>query len=247
MNTKCIISCAQGLGDWIIINPIIRMLSKTYKEVLVPYNYYSKDFIKNMFSDISNLSLHLNLENFEHHWLSNSEIINQYAIDNKYDFYNLMLPGKFSKSEFSVDVNKISMPFNRLIYDQIGLDWETDSKNFYIPINDEESKKFHDSLNLPSEYAFFHEGKYGNIDKNHMIDKSLKIFIPHMIQNVFLYKYTLEHATEIHVVDSGFYNFADKLNLNTQKIFLHKIRTKSYSTPLLTPILNKNWGFIDYF
>ena len=74
MNAKCIISCAQGLGDWIIINPIIRMLSKTYKEVLVPYNYYSKDFIKNMFPDISNLSLHLNLENFEHHWLSNSEI-----------------------------------------------------------------------------------------------------------------------------------------------------------------------------
>ena len=110
----------------------------------------------------------------------------------------------------------------------------------------EESIQHHKSLNLPEKYVFLHEGDHGVMDRQHIIDKMLTVFIPHHIPNPFLYKYTISHATEIHVSDSAFYNFSDKLNLSTTNIFLHKIRNKRYSTPLLSPQLNKSWNFVEY-
>jgi len=52
---KIIIVPAQGFGDWIIVNPIVRILSKKYDEVGLVYSSYSIKFLKYMFSDLPNV------------------------------------------------------------------------------------------------------------------------------------------------------------------------------------------------
>jgi len=242
MNKSCFVCCAQGLGDWIIVNPTIRILSRRYETVRVIYNDYSKSFVPIMFADLSNIVLDYELIG----GLPCATTTKQYAQQNSFDFINLMTPGSFVNGGFVVDVENITAPFNRLIYKQAGFDWDTDHHEFYIPINMEESIQHHKSLNLPDKYVFLHEGGHGTINRSHILDKTIPVFVPHKIPNPFLYKYTIIHAAEIHVMDSSFYNFADKLNLTTKNIFLHKLRNKCYSTPFLSPKLNKPWKFVDY-
>lgn len=195
-----------------------------------------------MFSDLPNVVLEYEIGG----GLPCTIAAKEYAQQKFYEFINLMTPGSFVNGGFVVDVPNVTAPFNRLIYTQAGFDWDRDCGEFYIPIDMQASKQFHDSLNLPEKYVLLHDGGHGVIDRSHIIDQSLVVFVPHHVDNPFLYKYTIEHASEIHVVDSSFYNFTDKLDLSTNHIFLHKLRNKRYSTPLLSPKLNKNWSFIEY-
>ena len=240
---KIIIVPAQGFGDWIIVNPIIRILSKKYKEVGLVYNSYSIEFIKYMFSDLLNVKPEIDCQS----GIPNFSIIESYCKYNNYDCIDLITPGKYNdKNLYELDLDKLNKPFNKCIYEMNGFEWDRDSKEYYIPINDNESKSHHESLNLPDKYIFLHEGSHPKIDRNYILNKTLPIFIPHKIENVFLYKHTIENAEEIHVVDSGFYNFADKLTLKTNNYFMHKTRTKFFISKYLDPQLNKPWKEIDY-
>lgn len=240
---KCLICPAWGLGDWIIVNPIVRILSKRYNYVGLVFNDYCKKFLKYMFSDISNIHFEYNCQNK----LPNVTEITQYCKTNSIDLINLLTPGSFDNNgNYIVDTTTLNEPFNHYIYTKSGFNWERDVSQYHIPIDDDESYNLFKSFNLPDKYVFLHNGHYPKININLIKDKSAFIFIPHEIENVFLYKYTIEHASEIHVVDSGFYNFADKLNLKTDDIFLHQVRLKTYSSVFLNPVLNKQWIKIGY-
>lgn len=242
---KCGVVSAHGFGDWVIINPIIRILAKKYEEVLVTYNDHSKKIITNMFSDLPNVKLTFRST----FGFSNILEVEQYCKDNNYDFIDLLCPGHLnSENLYILDLEKINEPFNKCIYTKAGFNWEKDCVHFHIPIDEEESKEFHVSLKLPEKYIFLHESDYPKIDRSKILDKDLPIFTPFETENdnVFLYKHTIEHATEIHVVNSGFYNFTDKLNLSTENYFLHKTRTKLFETPYFDPALNKPWKQIIY-
>lgn len=240
---KIIIVPAQGFGDWILVNPIVRILSKKYDEIGLVYNSYSIEFIRYMFSDLSNVKPEIDCQS----GIPNISTIKSYCERHNYDYINLITPGEYNdKNVYELNLVKLNKPFNRCIYEMAGFEWDRDSKEYYIPINDEESRLHHESLNLPEKYVFLHEGSHPSIDRNYILDKSLPIFIPHKIENVFLYKYTIENAEEIHVVDSGFYNFADKLSFKTDKYFMHKTRTKLFVSKYLDPKLNKPWKEIEY-
>ena len=239
---RCLIAPAQGFGDWIIVNPIVRILAKQYDEVGLVYYNYSFSFLKYMFTDLKNVKLQINVNT----GLPNIEELKKFCDENCYDLINLMLPGKFINKKYELNLEKINMPFNRYIYNNIGFNWELDSQQFQIPIDDEKSKELHDSLNLPEKYIFLHEGDHPKINRVHFINKNITVFEPHRIENVFLYKYTIEHAEEIHVVNSGFYNFIDKLNIKNENYFFHKTRSCLLETKFLDPVLNKNWKIIDY-
>ena len=142
------------------------------------------------------------------------------------------------------DPAKLDKPFNLVLYEQSGFNWYTDCIHYHVPINETESKKLFKTFNLPERYVFLHEGNHPKIDRSH-INPELPVFSPTLIDNPFLYKYTIEAAEEIHVVDSGFYNFADKLKLPERR-FLHKTRTKLFESPFLDPKLNQKWIEIEY-
>ena len=240
---KIIVVPAQGFGDWIIVNPIVRILSRKYDEIGLVYNTYSFEFLKYMFSDLSNVKLEMDC----YTGIPNIEIIKSYCNINGFDYINLITPGKYNDNNvYELDLEKLNQPFNRCIYEISEFNWEKDSKEYYVPINDVESKLHHISLNLPEKYIFLHESSHPPINRSYILDKSLPIFIPHKIENVFLYKHTIEHSEESHVVDSGFYNFADKLNLKTDKYFMHKTRTPYFQSKYLDPQLTKHWKEIEY-
>lgn len=239
---SCLITPAWGLGDWIIVNPIIRILSKQYDLVGLLYNDYCKKFLKYMFSDLNNIHLEYDCGNR----IPDIPKIKQYCKDKNIIHIDLMTPGKFNNEGIYIIDPCLDKPFNRFIYEKAGFNWEKDCKNYFIPINENESLNFFESLKLPEKYIFLHEGPYPKIDKNYINDKSLYTFVPYEIENVFLYKHVIENAKEIHVVDSGFYNFSDKLDLKTNKIYLHRTKNKTYQTHFLEPKLNKNWIKIDY-
>jgi len=240
---KIIIVPAQGFGDWIIVNPIVRILSKKYDEVGLVYTSYSIKFLKYMFLDLPNVKFEVEcysgLPNINH-------IKSQYESSNCV-VINLITPGKYNdENVYELNLDELNKPFNRCIYERSGFDWDKNCNEYYIPIDENESKLHHQSLNLPLKYIFLHESSHPLIDRNYILDKTIPIFIPHQIENVFLYKYTIENAEEIHVVDSGFYNFADKLDLKTDKYFMHKTRTRLFKSTYLDPLLNKSWKEIEY-
>jgi len=240
---KCIIFCPQGLGDWVMVNPIVRILSKKYERVALIYNSYSAEFLPNMFKDLENVQLEYNCQS----GLPDINVTGPYYKERGYDCIDLIsCLGKYVEHKFVIDTKNLNQPYNRAMYSSAGFDWNRDTKEYYIPIDDDESERFHKSLNLPEEYIFLHEGIHPKIDRSHIINKNLPIFEPHYVQNVFLYKHTIENAKEIHVVASGIYNFADKLNFKTNDFFMHGTRTPLLDSPYLNPILNKPWKMINY-
>jgi len=229
--TECLVIPAMGLGDWILINPIVRILSQRFDKVGLVYNDYNTTFVRHMFTDLPNVELTYNCKE----WLPNVQLlIDSHCTPRGITPINLRL----------ADPSKLDKPFNLVLYEQSGFDWDRDCKYYHIPIDDDDSYELFRSFNLPDRYAFLHEGIHPKINRIH-INKEVVTFSPVMIENPFLYKYIIEHAEEIHVVDSGFYNFSDKLNLS-EKIFLHKTRTKLFESPFLDPKLNQKWIEIEY-
>jgi hypothetical protein len=246
--TQCLIISAMGLGDWIIINPIVRICSERFDRVGLVYNDYSETFLKYMFPDLPNVCLDYNCKC----WIPDVNLIIQKRCSEDIVPINLMIPGNLIPGGYKIDTVALNKPFNYYIYEKSGFDWMRDCPRYHIPIDNSETHDFFQSLRLPERYIFLHEGDHPGwgghprINRKYFLNKNLPVFVPHVIDNPFLYKDTIERADEIHVVDSSFRNFADKLSMKTDKIFFHKTRTRFFQTPFCDPKLNKPWIEIFY-
>ncbi len=84
---KIIIVPAQGFGDWILINLIIRILSKKYYEIGLVYNSYSIEFIRYMFSDLLNVKPEIDCQLD----IPNISTIKYYCEQHNCDYINYLL------------------------------------------------------------------------------------------------------------------------------------------------------------
>ena len=214
-----------GLGDYLIVNGLIRSIIKPDQEYILFTNRNYKESVTFMFRDIQNLTFQVIPQLFYNRYTIMPYIRNM--------DYNLIVIG--------YDKLDPSIPFEKSFYKQFNVPFENKWDKFYVERDLEREKTFFDSFNIKKEYAFIHEDiKRNQIIKRKFIDPNLDIIEakPGLTDNIFDYCSIIENAKEVHCIESSFMFLADYVSTNG-KLFTHRYAKQSMNTTL--PLLKKNW------
>ena len=218
-----------GLGDHLICNGLVNYLSLNFNKVFLPVK-------KRNFNNVS----YLYKENNKIHLfkVSNEEedVLN-YALKN-----NLKI--------LKIGFEKRKKPFNSGFYKQLKLSYSISKDYFSFPRDKEKENALYQHLvehfGIKDKFALIHsESSQGNADIK--IGNALdKIFIRKdmdIFNNIFYYSKLIEHAEEIHCIDSSFLHLVDR-SVTTNNLYFHNLKnnfTEGANLKLL-----KNWNVIEY-
>mgnify|MGYP004455234433 CR=1 FL=1 len=111
-------------------------------------------------------------------------------------------------------------------YEQIEMPYDIRYKEFYVERDLEEERRVFDKLNPNNEsYIFIHEDSDRGflLNREHFIDKNLKIIENDVTENIFHFTKIIEEAQEIHCMESSFKTLID-FYAKQDHIFYHDIR-----------------------
>ena len=242
------------LGDMILCNGLIRILSKKNKNHQLNIFCRSKHvrLIEYMYRDNKKIKLIPLNENSK---LKNEKLLMKYEA--KF-IENFIKKNNISKK------NYISIGFNK--YKKIR-DLNPDKKNpwpcdviFYKQFNIPFKKRFSDSfwfrdkvgekklykklIKKEEKFIFVHDDPKRNIYlKNSFFNKKIKKIIRNNInENIFNYALLLERASEIHIMESSIRQIIEILPIKTKKLFLYKGRGGEHDVDLYNKRLKKFVG-----
>lgn len=225
-----------GMGDYIICKGLIKHLID-YRPG--PYeltaNIIYRESIDQLYSDCPFLNIrYINIEDLWHKaWTEhNSTVLNEFDI-------------KIGIEYIKDRVSNWFLRFDRMFYEQFGLCLSLRWRNFSLKRNMFREKSLFESFKVKEgEYVFLHEKENLNINKSHIKQSRFRIITPikGLTPNIFDYCYLIEHAAEIHCIDSSFKNLADSLPVNGH-LFYHLNRQ---SNPFFYSSCNWNWKEIKY-
>jgi len=141
-----------------------------------------------------------------------------------------------------------SFIFDRYFYKLANVPYEKKWENFYFERNlDREKEVFYDILKLTddSDFIFVHEDVSRNFKiKEHYIDQSKTIIRPseYLDISVLDFLYTIEKASEVHVINSVFRTFIDLMHIKHNKLYYHKYTRDAWSEQ---PGCKLNWKILD--
>jgi hypothetical protein len=132
------------------------------------------------------------------------------------------------------------MHFDEGFYHFAGVDFKHRFDKFYIKRNLEEEDRIYKTLINPGEkYIFLHDEKsLGHIIDRDKVRKDLKIIENDKDINLFNYRKLFENATEIHVMQSGIFDFINSIPLPKPSIHVH-MYVRGYSDWYWTSGINK--------
>ena len=217
-----------GLGDYLIINGLIRSIIKPEQEYILFTNRNYEESIKFMFRDLKNICYQVIPQLF----------YNQYTImpyiKYKYGDYNLIKIGYEN-----LDPN---IPFEQSFYKQFKVPFENKWNKFYVQRDEERELALFDFYkDLKSNYTFLHEDiKRDQIINKKFINKDLDVLEvnPLATKNIFDYCHWIENAEEVHCIESVFMFLADLIPTKG-KLFDHRYTKGTQDNTL--PMLRKNW------
>ena len=111
-------------------------------------------------------------------------------------------------------------------YEQIQVPYSVRYKYFHVERDEEEEQRVFDKLNPDNEpYIFIHEDADRGflLNREHFIDKNLKVIENDVTENIFHFTKILEDAQEIHCMESSFKTLID-FYCKQDNIFYHDIR-----------------------
>lgn len=196
-----------GLGDHIIANGYVRTITENYDRTYLfckPHNMKNVGF---MYRDEPKIRL-IPSDDFQMQWFLNTNPQNNYRVVGFKDYYKIAYaPGN-------------TLHIDEIFYMLAGVPFENKWKKFYVQRDLEREKQVFNELGLKEgdEYAFIHED-HRKITRN--IPK-MKIIKSDMKYSLFDYIYTIENATEIHVLNSSFFCLIDCLGINKNNMYLHQ-------------------------
>lgn len=128
-------------------------------------------------------------------------------------------------------------------YEQIQVPYSVRYEYFHVERDEEEEQRVFDKLNPDNEpYIFIHEDADRGflLNREHFIDKNLKVIENDVTENIFHFTKILEDAQEIHCMESSFKTLID-FYCKQDNIFYHDFRHQ----PLGQNSLDK-WKVIKY-
>jgi hypothetical protein len=192
-----------GLGDHIICNAIVRNIRKKFTNKLFlfckPQYFTSVSF---MYRDID-----ITIVPFD-----DVDVINF--------FKDIPLDQQIIIGHQYLNVSG-GLSFDEAFYKQIGLSFDKRWNDFYVERDSNKEERVLNIIKPPYDgYVFIHEDKNRNfiIDRTH-ITPNLGIVTPQdgLTDNIFDYLKVIQHAKEIHCIDSCFKLMIDSVFNNTLK------------------------------
>lgn len=230
VKSRVLLDFHHGMGDEIICNGLVREYCKRYKEVgifCIARNYPSVSF---MYRDLTNLRIH---------------VVESHAARVRFRFLNLFRLGENRYDDIrAIDAydEECGIRFERQVYGRFDVPLEKKWDSFSVVRDPEREEALFKKLNLSEPYQFVHDDTRFPLDRTY-ISQTLPVFQPvrDLTDNIFDYCTLIEHATEIHVVDSSFIVLIDCLPYvnDQQRLFKHHY---ARSLPALqSPMLKKPW------
>ncbi len=222
-----------GLGDYLVCNGLIRNLvnKKPIEKFILFVNQNYKDSIHFMLKDI---------ENLEFSYLPAVEFNRTYILPYiKHHPYFLIIIG--------YDTLDRSKTADRSFYEALGYDFNKRWDDFYIEREWEREMALFDKFDVKEgKYIFLHEspgiGVNDNIiDRNKLSDLPIVQADIKYTKNIFDYCYLLEHAAEIHCIESSFLFLIDSIETNG-KLYSHRYARHLYDYTV--PNLKKKWTIL---
>ena len=222
-----------GLGDYLVCNGLIRNIVKKYPvDIFALFtNRAYKESIEFMLGDIPNLEFPL-VPQVE---FSRTYIL-PYIKDPDYD---LIVIG--------YDTLDKSKTADRSFYEAMGYDFEKRWTDFYVDREWEMEMALFDKFEVKEgKYIFLHESPGIGVNDN-TIDRSKLPDLPivqadiKLTRNIFDYCYLLEHAAEIHCIESSFLFLIDSIKTNAE-LFSHRYARELYDYTV--PNLKKDWKIL---
>ncbi len=210
-----------GLGDNISCHGIVRYHCENYRKVYIFCKEHNYRNVRYMYNDLNNLEI----------IVADDKDAISYIIKNRIN--NLL----------TIGFNKLNEKenFELQFYNMANLPIEYKYEKFFINRDLKKEKELFNSLNIKEgEYIFVHDGGYEL--KNETINQEEIIIKPNG-GDFFDWIYVIEHAKQIHCIDSSFLCLVDVLDLDNKiKLFNHRYcRNYPDNIKLYT---KKNWKFI---
>ena len=242
------------LGDMILCNGLIRVLSKKYGNYYLNIFCRSKhiNLIKFMYRDQKKIKLiPLNespeLKNEKLLIKYEGKFIKNYIKKNNIKKQKLVTVGfeNYHKTKNLNTDKKHPWPCDIVFYKQFNIPFKKRFTETYWIRNKQAEKKLYNKLIKKKEkYIFIHDDPNRNIYINDkFFDKSIKKIIRNDIkENIFNYGYLLENASEIHIMESSIRQIIEVLNIKTKKLYLYKGRGGEHDIDLYNNKLKKFVG-----
>ena len=194
-----------GLGDHIVVNGLIRELTKDYDRVYI--------FVKKH-----------NLETVKHLYYEDKYNFISVRDDNEaleYCQINMINPLKIGFDK----LDSRNQKFDESFYKQFNIPFEYRWSKFKMRRDISKEKDIFDYYKIKEkEYIFLHDDPKRNykIDRNLIENKDLKIITPEigLTENIIDFLYLIENSKEIHCMDSSFRLLIDNLKLS-QNLYYH--------------------------
>ncbi len=242
------------LGDMILCNALIRILSKKFNNYRLNIFCRSKHIklVKFMYRDNKKIRLIPLMEDPE---LKNEKLLNKYEgkfIENYLRLKNIKekdtITIGFENYHKTKNLNpdkKRPWPCDIVFYKQFNIPFKKRFTETYWKRNKKNEKKLYNKLIQKNEkYIFVHDDPNRNIYINKkFFNKNIKKIIRNNIkENIFNYSYLLENATEIHIMESSIRQIIEVLKIKTKKLYLYKGRGGEHDIDLYNTKLKKFVG-----
>jgi len=210
-----------GLGDHISCHGIVRHYCENNNKVSLFVKSHNKDNVQYMYNDINNLEL----------IVGNDEYVQSFIKKNQ--LKNVLYIG------FQLHTRE---NFIAQFYKMANVPIEYEYQKFYINRNLANEKKLFDSLNIKEhEYIFVHDQSIAK--SPYIIHHNLPLISP-THGKFFDWIYTIQHAKEIHCIDSSFICLVDSIDTKEIPLFNHRYIKKypDYISIMKKP--HKSWIMI---
>jgi len=202
-----------GMGDYFQCNAIVRAYAQKYDKVFL---FAKPKYTKNI------IYLYRDLPNVKIISMDDSEIIS-FMNFNKNN--NYLVLGHTKEYFNKIDAHKFT--FDEGFYEMANVPFEDKWNKFYFERDlNAEKDAYYNKLKLKDneEYLFVHDDKERNrFFKSEFIDKGIKIIRPTDYKDVGLldFIYTIEHAKEVHVMNSSFSCLIDTMQIHNDHLYFH--------------------------
>ena len=230
VKSRVLLDFHHGMGDELICNGLVREYCTKYETVgifCLERNYPSVSF---MYRDLLNLHIH---------------VVRSHTERYRFRFLNAFRFGQNRYDEVrTIDDydQECGIRFERQVYGKFGVPLEKKWDSFLVKRDKEREDATFKKTRVSGPYQFVHDDSRFPLDRAR-ISSTLPIIEPtkELTNNVFDCCGIIEHANEIHVVDSSFINLVDCLPYtnNAQRLYKH-----AYARPIpawQSPLLQKQW------
>jgi hypothetical protein len=197
-----------GLGDHIVCNGLVRLLTKHYGSIVLfckTHNYTTVSF---MYRDNPNIKV--------------------LPLDNDINVLNHITENKIHNDVIKIGHEhlgglKSMYSFDEAFYRQFNIDFEERWSSFYLMRDSERENELFNKFNVkPGEYIFIHDDNRFHVDENKIKTKLPIIRVnPSLTPVIFDYVSLIENAKEVHNIESSFQFITDSLLLNNNT-YVHR-------------------------